>query len=196
MAVRPLLSYRVAVMGAALCVALTSAAHAQDAVGDDEFQTGIDAITIQPLEEGQEIGGFTPEFTTDGIGGLSLEELQSLPDDAGFQRELLDITTQTQETVASAGGATLRFLDRLTGRVEDVEIPAGQAAKWGFMTAAVADCRFPVGNPAGDAYAFVTVEIDGITAPVFQGWMVASSPALNAMDHARYDVWPLACSTS
>ncbi|MEZ5716636.1 MAG: DUF2155 domain-containing protein [Paracoccaceae bacterium] len=31
--------------------------------------------------------------------------------------------------------------------------------------------------------------------PIFTGWMVASSPALNAMDHRRYDVWVLRCIT-
>jgi hypothetical protein len=31
--------------------------------------------------------------------------------------------------------------------------------------------------------------------PVFSGWMIASSPALNAMDHPRYDVWLLRCQT-
>ncbi|MGB0439332.1 MAG: DUF2155 domain-containing protein [Paracoccaceae bacterium] len=32
--------------------------------------------------------------------------------------------------------------------------------------------------------------------PVFEGWIIASSPALNAMDHARYDVWVLRCNTA
>ncbi|MDA9980314.1 DUF2155 domain-containing protein, partial [Yoonia sp.] len=30
----------------------------------------------------------------------------------------------------------------------------------------------------------------------FAGWMLASAPALNAMDHPRYDVWALRCITS
>jgi hypothetical protein len=32
-----------------------------------------------------------------------------------------------------------------------------------------------------------------VTDPVFSGWMVASSPALSALDHPRYDVWVLNC---
>ncbi len=31
---------------------------------------------------------------------------------------------------------------------------------------------------------------------LFSGWMLASAPALNAMDHPRYDVWALRCITS
>ena len=29
--------------------------------------------------------------------------------------------------------------------------------------------------------------------PLFSGWMLASSPALSALDHPRYDVWVLSC---
>ena len=32
------------------------------------------------------------------------------------------------------------------------------------------------------------------TAPRFSGWMFASSPALSALDHPRYDVWVVSCS--
>ena len=52
------------------------------------------------------------------------------------------------------------------------------------------------GDPAGDAFAFLTVREAGNAEPVFRGWMIASSPALNAMDHQRYDVWVLSCTTS
>ena len=27
----------------------------------------------------------------------------------------------------------------------------------------------------------------------FRGWMIASSPALMALDHARYDIWLIRC---
>ena len=33
-------------------------------------------------------------------------------------------------------------------------------------------------------------------ATLFDGWMVASSPALSALDDARYDVWVMACKTA
>ncbi len=59
------------------------------------------------------------------------------------------------------------------------------------------ECRHPEDNATGEGYAYLTI-YDGPDAegPVFQGWMVASSPALNALDHARYDVWVLRCKTS
>lgn len=161
-------------------------AVAQDNGLGDDFQTGIDQILVEPLDES-------------GIGfggdGLSLEDLQTLPN-AGIQRELRDITTETQIKVVSGTGANLRALDRLTGDVQDLTVSVGQPVVFGRISVYLGDCRYPEDNPSGDAYAYLMVHAQGIDAAVFTGWMVASSPALNAMDHARYDVWPLSCSTS
>ena len=54
-------------------------------------------------------------------------------------------------------------------------------------------CRYPTGNPASDAEAHLTVIEETSEAPLFSGWMLASSPALSALDHPRYDVWVLSC---
>ena len=56
----------------------------------------------------------------------------------------------------------------------------------------VSACRYPSENAAADAYAHVTVTDPGQTV-LFDGWMIASSPALSAMDHPRYDIWVLSC---
>lgn len=60
----------------------------------------------------------------------------------------------------------------------------------------LSDCRYPTDNPTGDAFAFVTVREKADPAIWFEGWMIASSPALSALDHSRYDVWVLRCITS
>ncbi len=31
---------------------------------------------------------------------------------------------------------------------------------------------------------------------IFSGWMFASNPGLNALEHPVYDIWPIACKTS
>lgn len=99
-----------------------------------------------------------------------------------------------QETVASAAGATLRALDKVSGEVEDLQLMIGQTARYGRLEIALSDCRYPVDNPASDAFAFLTIREDGHDAPDFSGWMIASSPALNALDNQRYDVWVLRCN--
>lgn len=99
------------------------------------------------------------------------------------------------EEVSTGKGAVIRALDRMTGAVEDIELANRESVMIGRMQVTLGECRFPVGNPAGDAYAFLTVTEAGRDSPVFIGWMIASSPALNAMDHSRFDVWVLRCIT-
>lgn len=101
-----------------------------------------------------------------------------------------------QEAVNSGYGAVLRALDKLDARVSDLTIGVGEHISTGRIDVTVNDCRYPIGNPAGDAYAYLTIREVGIGEPVFRGWMIASSPALNAMNHPRYDVWVLRCTTS
>lgn len=108
---------------------------------------------------------------------------------------LLGASAGWAETVSRGNGAVLRVLDKLTGDLQDVELADGDAAPMGRLQVELAECRYPEGNPSGDAYAFVTVR-DTTGDPVFSGWMIASSPALNALDHPRYDVWVIRCKTS
>ena len=58
------------------------------------------------------------------------------------------------------------------------------------------ECRYPLANPSGDAFTYLTVTNEVGSKDFFTGWMIASSPALNALDHVRYDVWPLRCTIS
>lgn len=101
-----------------------------------------------------------------------------------------------QEAVSSGTGAALRVLDKLNGVVDNLNLANGQSAQFGRISVVLRECRYPEGNASGDAYAFVTVNEIGKDAPVFSGWIIASSPAIHPMDHARYDVWVLGCTTS
>lgn len=101
-----------------------------------------------------------------------------------------------QDQAVSGQGAVLRGLDKVNGQTLDVEVPRGGRAELFGLTIDLADCRYPVDNPSGDAFAFLTILDTGQTDVRFQGWMIASSPALNALDHSRYDVWVLRCTNS
>lgn len=109
---------------------------------------------------------------------------------------VLFATMVTAQEVQTATGGTLRVLDKLTGELTDISLQVGESRALGYLQVTLNQCRFPVANPAGDAYAEVVVRYRDAPAPVFAGWMLASSPALNAMDHPRYDVWALRCMTS
>ena len=41
--------------------------------------------------------------------------------------------------------------------------------------------------------ALLKIEDPVLEAPAFHGWMIASSPALSALEHSRYDVWVIRC---
>jgi hypothetical protein len=90
-------------------------------------------------------------------------------------------------------GAALRFLDKLTSETGDVELSVGQAAKFGRLVVRLDSCRYPTANPVSDAEAHLTILEETTKSELFAGWMLASSPALSALDHPRYDVWVLNC---
>ena len=102
---------------------------------------------------------------------------------------------QDQGVEASeAPGALIRGLDKVTGQTTDFDMEKGDSARFGRLTIVLSECRYPTEDPASDGFAFLTVLDDAASTPVFQGWMVASSPALNALDHQRYDVWLIRCN--
>lgn len=101
-----------------------------------------------------------------------------------------------QEATTSEQGVVLRALDKISGEVVDFDLAPGQTKQLGRIQVTLNECRYPTGNPSGDAFAYLIIRNAGEDAAVFEGWMIASSPALNALDHSRYDVWALRCITS
>ena len=97
------------------------------------------------------------------------------------------------QNVAIGTGAELRGLDKITGEAIDMTLATGESAALGKLEVTLRECRYPAEDAAGDAYAFVRVRDPQDGAPVFEGWMLASSPALNAMEHPRYDIWVSRC---
>ena len=101
------------------------------------------------------------------------------------------VETPNDQADATAGsiralegtGAELRMLDKVSGDVVDTTLALGESTSLGR-------------NPTGEAYAYLDVRDPARDAILFQGWMVATSPALNALDHARYDVWVIRCRTA
>ncbi len=97
------------------------------------------------------------------------------------------------QSYSDAEGGVIRWLDKITGKTGDVTLTRGQAASNGRLTIQLDNCRYPTDNPASEAEAHLTIVDGGRKAVVFTGWMLASSPALSAMEHPRYDVWVLRC---
>ncbi len=102
---------------------------------------------------------------------------------------------QAQDDVSQAQGARLRGLDRVSGETVDLTLAVGSTVELGWLHITLGECRYPTGNPSGDAFAWLVVRERSNEVPIFEGWMIASSPALSALDHSRYDVWVLRCTT-
>ncbi|APE45426.1 hypothetical protein BOO69_10850 [Sulfitobacter alexandrii] len=108
---------------------------------------------------------------------------------------VLALPAAAQE-VSSAPGAVLRTLDKISGHSLDVELRTGQSSRLGNLDIVLNECRYPAGDPSGDAYAELEISDINKSDTLFSGWMIASAPALSALEHPRYDVWVIRCTTS
>lgn len=96
--------------------------------------------------------------------------------------------------IARGQGALLRALDKVSGQSTDLALGVGQSVDFGRLEVRLGECRFPAADPESDAFAQLTITDTRSRQALFTGWMVASSPALSALDDARYDVWVVACN--
>ncbi|MEM7768064.1 MAG: DUF2155 domain-containing protein [Pseudomonadota bacterium] len=100
--------------------------------------------------------------------------------------------------------ATLRALDKITGRSTDLRIRVGEPVQFGSLEVDLKVCYQTPPEEAPESAAFLQVhslkaqptETGDIERPrVFSGWMFASSPGLSALEHPVYDVWVIECET-
>lgn len=101
----------------------------------------------------------------------------------------------TAQQAARGNGALLRGLDKISGQTTDLLLGVGEAVEYGRLEVRLGECRYPAGDPSSDAFAQMTITDKTLNTTVFSGWMIASSPALSALDDARYDVWVISCQS-
>ncbi len=111
-------------------------------------------------------------------------------------------------------GVVLRALDKITGNSIDLDSRIGETIEFGRLEITVRACFQAPPEDTPESAAYLEVESttpedrerlpggqDGETetasdANIFSGWMFASSPGLNALDHPTYDVWVISCKTA
>ena len=91
-------------------------------------------------------------------------------------------------------------LDKITARIKTFEIKVGVPKKFGVLYLNLQKCVFskPLNEPESIAYIKVLDLSDKYSVTkdklsIFEGWIFASSPALNAMEHPVYDVSLISC---
>src|SRR4051812_8914344 len=95
--------------------------------------------------------------------------------------------------------AVLQGLDKVTARVSRFEAPVGAPVRFGTLEIVVRVCnkRPPEEPPESAAFLDISELRPGEPAAQrFSGWMFASSPGLNGLEHPVYDVWVLDCRTA
>ena len=106
----------------------------------------------------------------------------------------LAVAATAQENAVEIGtGAVLRGLDKVNASVTDIPLANGESQEYGRLIIQLRECRYPTDDPAGDAFAFLSIYDSADETQLFSGWMLASSPAVNALEHPRYDVWVTSC---
>lgn len=136
------------------------------------------------------IPAWTQEITID-----NLDDLFPFDEESPYEELFPEVEPEVVRVATAEAGVLLRALDKVSGEVVDFPLTNNQTKQLGRIQVTLEECRYPVENPAGDAFAWLVIRnaADGVVG--FSGWMVASSPALKAFDHPRYDVWVLRCIT-
>lgn len=107
------------------------------------------------------------------------------------------------EELSSEPGSimVLRGLDKVTARTRDFEIEIGETAQFGALSITAQYCRKRPPEETPETYAFLQIRdrrtdgfgVDTEGEQIFSGWMFASRPAQNPLEHPVYDVWVLDC---
>ena len=89
----------------------------------------------------------------------------------------------------------IQGLDKITARIQTFEVDVGKTYKFGVLDIFVERCVFskPIFKPESLAFIKIKDNSDRLSEVKFNGWMFASSPALNALENPVYDVSILAC---
>ena len=93
--------------------------------------------------------------------------------------------------------AVLQGLDKTTARVSTFELNINERGTFGTLIIKVRACRKRPPTEPPESAAYVEVldkKIGEEPTNLFSGWMFASSPTLNSLQHPVYDVWVLKCS--
>lgn len=102
--------------------------------------------------------------------------------------------------------AILQALDKVTTETMRFEAKVGQTVRYKDLVFTVRACETAAPDElAPEAAAYVVInsapraQPGRVAAPsrqVFRGWMFASTPSINSVQHPVYDAWLVACKTA
>ena len=119
---------------------------------------------------------------------VTIATLAGLPDPA------------TARPTIEHGIAVLQGLDKVTARIDVLEVPVNQEVRFGSLAIRARACYETPPTEPPESAAFLEIDTIGadsdtgeIRETTFTGWMFASTPGISALEHPVYDVWVIDC---
>jgi hypothetical protein len=113
--------------------------------------------------------------------------------------------TETPQRRPRYDVAVLQALDKVTAKTLRFEARVGQPVRYKTLIFTVRACeRTAPDEPTEDSIAYLEILSQPRSEPgrpalpakeAFKGWMYASSPSLNPLEHPLYDAWLITCRT-
>jgi hypothetical protein len=107
-----------------------------------------------------------------------------------------DVVAEPPSQKITNTAALFSGLDKITGRITSFDVTVGETVQFGALQLTPRACYTRPPTETANTDAFVEVDeitLQGEVRRVFNGWMFASSPGLNAVEHPIYDIWLTAC---
>jgi hypothetical protein len=117
---------------------------------------------------------------------------------AALSLATLLVTPALADTIANPVAA-FSGLDKITGRITKFDVYIDETVQFGALQITPRACYTKPPTETQRTSVFVEVDqvsLKGSVTRIFTGWMFADSPALNAIDHAVYDIWLIDCKQS
>lgn len=89
-------------------------------------------------------------------------------------------------------------LDKITGRIISFDVMKNETVQFGALRVTPRVCYTRPDDETQQTSTFIEVDevtLDNKVRRIFTGWMFASSPGLNAIEHGVYDIWLVDCKT-
>lgn len=119
---------------------------------------------------------------------------------AGMVMGVAFAANAAEVSAAETKVAVFSGLDKITAEIVKIEAPVDEPAQFGTLQILVRTCNKRPPEETPETTAFVEISEQRANResaePVFTGWMFASSPGLNALEHPVYDVWLTNCRIS
>lgn len=109
---------------------------------------------------------------------------------------LLCTANQAMAAEIPTNAALMQAMDKVTGRVNKITVPVNSKISFGDFSLVLRSCKKRPAEETPENFAFVDVTDKSFGTDeynIFRGWIVSSTPGINAIEHPIYDVWLLEC---